>query len=99
MNFIFYPCLPYEQDEGLGGDNHYNCPVVCTYAEVIRTNVDELREKNIEFKCPFLPYNDKKRMAQRLFEEFKNYKISKEEINHDVELAYQELSLIHILTW
>jgi predicted nucleotide-binding protein (sugar kinase/HSP70/actin superfamily) len=25
---IFYPCLPYEQDEGLGGDNHYNCPVV-----------------------------------------------------------------------
>ena len=27
VNAVFYPCLTYNVDEGLG-DNHYNCPVV-----------------------------------------------------------------------
>lgn len=87
---IFYPCLPYEKDEGLGGDNHYNCPVVCTYAEVIRTNMDELKEKNINFMCPFLPYNSEKHLIKRLYQEFKNLGVSKEEIVNAVKLAYQE---------
>ncbi|MBQ9882565.1 MAG: 2-hydroxyacyl-CoA dehydratase [Synergistes sp.] len=89
-NFIFYPCLPYEQDEGLGGDNHYNCPIVCTYAEVIRANVDALREKNIRFMNPFLPYNTPSRMAERLYEELSCFDVTKEEIKHAVDEAYAE---------
>ena len=67
---IFYPCIPFNViDEQHPGDNHYNCPVVASYAENIRANMDVLREKNIEFLQPFLPLDDKKRMVERLFEE------------------------------
>ena len=38
---IFYPCMSYNFDEGLG-DNHYNCPVVAYYPEVISANMPEL---------------------------------------------------------
>ncbi len=41
VNAIFYPCLSYNMDEGLG-DNHYNCPVVAYYPEVISANVRRL---------------------------------------------------------
>lgn len=42
---IFYPCMSYNFDEGLG-DNHYNCPVVAYYPEVIAGNMAELAERN-----------------------------------------------------
>lgn len=40
---IFYPCLPYNFDEQVG-DNHYNCPVVAYYPELLEANMDDLRE-------------------------------------------------------
>ncbi len=40
---IFYPCLTYNLDEHLG-DNHYNCPVVAYYPEVIGANMGELKK-------------------------------------------------------
>jgi len=40
---IFYPCLPYNFDEGKG-DNHYNCPVVAYYPELLNANVGRLGE-------------------------------------------------------
>jgi len=43
VDAIFYPCMSYNFDEGLG-DNHYNCPVVAYYPEVLRLNVPGLRE-------------------------------------------------------
>ena len=45
LDAIFYPCMTYNIDEGLG-QNHYNCPVVAGYPEVIRLNTDELLEKD-----------------------------------------------------
>ena len=43
VNAIFYPCMTYNVDEGLG-DNCYNCPVVAYYPEVIAANCHEIRE-------------------------------------------------------
>ncbi len=77
---IFYPCLPSEVDEGLGGDNHYNCPIVATYPEVIRNNVDNLRAEGVRFMSPFLPYDDKKRLAERLAEELRDFGITAAEV-------------------
>ena len=77
---IFYPCLPAEVDEGLGGDNHYNCPIVATYPEVIRNNVDGLHAEGVRFLSPFLPYDDKKRLAERLAEELRPLGVSAGEI-------------------
>ncbi len=42
---IFYPCMSYNFDEGLG-DNHYNCPVVAYYPEVISANMSALKDCN-----------------------------------------------------
>ena len=39
---IFYPCMSYNIDEKLG-DNHYNCPVVAYYPEVISANMPAVR--------------------------------------------------------
>lgn len=45
VKFIFYPSIPYEKKEDPKADNHYNCPIVTSYPEVIRTNMDTLKEK------------------------------------------------------
>ncbi len=70
VKFIFYPCAPYEQKEDPYAGNHYNCPIVTSYPEVLRNNVDELRhDDSLIFMNPFLPIYDKVRLAERLFEE------------------------------
>ena len=40
---IFYPCMSYNLDEHKG-DNHYNCPVVAYYPEVLDANIEALSE-------------------------------------------------------
>ncbi|MCX8130994.1 MAG: 2-hydroxyacyl-CoA dehydratase [Clostridia bacterium] len=90
VDFIFYPCIPYEKKEMAEADNHYNCPIVTSYSEVIKNNMDILNEKNIKFMNPFLPYDDKKRLTERLFEEFKDFGISKKEIVEAVDKAWKE---------
>lgn len=87
---IFYPCLPYEKKEDDNADNCYNCPIVTSYSEVIRANMDVLEEKTINFMNPFLPYNDKKRLAERLYEELGGFGIGKAEVKEAVEKAWNE---------
>ncbi len=90
---IFYPCLPYNMtDDHHPSDNHFNCPVVASYAENIRGNMDILREKNIDFLQPFLPINTPKRMKKRLMEELGSHEhLSTSEISSAVDAAYKEL--------
>lgn len=91
IEFIFYPCIVHEQKERLEADNYYNCPIVISYPEVIKSNVDRLREENILYMKPFLPYNNKKRLTERLHEELNVYfDISINEIEWAVGKAYEE---------
>ena len=70
VKFIFYPCAPYEVQEDKGAGNNYNCPIVTSYPEVLRNNIDELRQDDsILYMNPFLPIYDKERLAERLCEE------------------------------
>ena len=70
VKFIFYPCAPYEQIEDPGVGNHYNCPIVTSYPEVLRNNMDALRQDgDVVFMNPFLPIDDERRLAERLVEE------------------------------
>ncbi|WP_010236751.1 2-hydroxyacyl-CoA dehydratase [Clostridium arbusti] len=91
IKFIFYPCLPYEQKEQQGADNHYNCPIVTSYAEVLKNNIDVLRSGDIIFKNPFLPFDNIKRLKERLYEELIEFNISKREISKAVEEASNEI--------
>ena len=89
---IFYPCIPYNmEDKEHPSDDHYSCPVVASYAENIRGNMDVLEEKGIRFMQPFLPIHDKARMIERLAEELSQEKIGKAEIAAATEAAYAEL--------
>ena len=90
VDIIFYPCLPYESIEFEDADNHYNCPIVTSYPEVIKNNVDAIKESGTVFMNPFLPIYDKKRLTQRLFDEFSIFGITKAEIENAVEKAWTE---------
>ncbi len=63
VDAIFSPCLTYNVDNP-GGDNHYNCAVVAYYPELLKDNMDELKE--IKFLQPFLNINDEKELVREL---------------------------------
>lgn len=90
LKFIFYPCIFYEEKEQEGANNHLNCPVVGAYAEVIKNNIDQLKERDITFMNPFLNLDDKNGLKKRLYEELKPFKIPKSEISKAVDMAWQE---------
>lgn len=62
VDAIFYPCLSYNLDEGLG-DNHYNCPVVAYYPEVLEANVKAL--KNVKFIYDYLGIHRRKDFTKK----------------------------------
>ena len=91
---IFYPCMPYNMEDDVNHTgNHYNCPVVASYAENIRNNMDVLRNENIEFIEPFLPINNPKKMLQRLTEVefFKSANVTSKELKAAMDAGYKEL--------
>ena len=88
---IFYPAITHEIKEQEGANNHFNCPIVTSYPEVIKNNMDELRHKSIHFMKPFVPFYHKKRLTQRLFEEFREQGVSLAEVREGVEAASSEL--------
>ena len=64
VDAIFYPSLTYNVDER-ESDNHYNCPVVAYYAELLRGNMDDLAQTR--FLYPFLNINNRRELARELF--------------------------------
>jgi predicted CoA-substrate-specific enzyme activase len=87
---IFYPCITYERKEQAEAPNHFNCPMVISYPEVAETNMEMIRENQVTFLCPFLPYYHRSRLAQRLYEELKILNIGKAEIKKAVQAAWEE---------
>ena len=66
--FIFYPCIPYERKEVPGAGNHYNCPMVTSYSENIKNNMEELKEKNVKFLNPFMAFTSEAVLSKQLQE-------------------------------
>jgi len=90
VKFIFYPSIIYERREQKGANNHFNCPMVISYPEVIKNNMDVLRKNDIKYMNPFLPYDNKRVLIERLYEELGDMGIPKHEIKQAVELAWRE---------
>ena len=88
---IFYPCMPYSRKEYEKADNHYNCPIVISYSEVLKNNVEELKEKDIKFLNPFLPF-DAKSLVKTILElpEFEEYHFTKKELLEAAKKAENE---------
>ncbi len=91
-NTIFYPSLPYEQLEYSGANNHYNCPIVTSYPEVISKNVDALSRPGITYLHPFLPLDNPRAMFKGIIRAFTNYGVTKKEAAEAVAAAYEAQS-------
>ena len=92
VDFIFYPALFYERDEIEGANNHYNCPIVTSYSENIKNNVEEIGRGEIAFKNPFLNFESEETIAPELIKEFPD--IPAEEIRVACHEAWLELELV-----
>ena len=90
LDAIFYPCLTYNIDEGLG-DNHYNCPVVAYYPEVLLGNCPELEGK--KFICDYIgihrPKDFVRKMAKEILPRYFGG-ISQREVQEAADEAYAE---------
>ena len=90
LKIIFYPCVPYEYKEDSGANNHYNCPMVTSYPDVIKNNIDDLKEKNIKYLSPFLSLHNKEKLYKRLYEIFEEFNVTKKEIIEALDAAFNE---------
>ena len=70
VDFIFYPALFYERTETREADNHYNCPIVTSYSENIRNNVDEISSGQVTYRNPFLAFTSLRTVTDALVNEF-----------------------------
>ncbi|MDO5350264.1 MAG: acyl-CoA dehydratase activase-related protein [Lachnospiraceae bacterium] len=100
VKFIFYPCIPYERNETPDAGNHYNCPMVTSYAENIKNNVEELETEHVTFMNPFLAFTNEEVLTAALVREFlaafgprskAEHPMTREEITKAAHAAWLEL--------
>lgn len=105
IKFIFYPCIPYERNETPEAGNHYNCPMVTSYAENIKNNMEELEEHSVRFFNPFMAFTNEEILTKALVQEFIQelgpdsgfaVPVTETEIKNAAHLAWQELSACHL---
>jgi predicted CoA-substrate-specific enzyme activase len=72
-DFIWMPCCKWERQEDAGAGNHYNCPIVMSYSETLRLNIDELNESDVAFFNPYIPYDKEEPLKKRLFVELSHH--------------------------
>ena len=93
VKHIFYPSIPYERKEFADSDNHYNCPIVTSYPENIKNNMDPIVHGEVDFIHPFLNFESEDTISYRLIDELgKKFSLSDTEIRSAVHKAWEELA-------
>ena len=94
VKFIFYPCVAFERKEFPNAGNHYNCPIVTSYAENIKNNVEGLNDPEIKFSNPFLSFESLEIISKRLVEEFatSEYNLSPAFVSDAAKEAWNEMT-------
>ncbi len=70
VDFVFYPALFYERNETPEAGNHYNCPIVTSYSENIKNNMEEIGRGEAVLRNPFMAFTDLETAAAALIREF-----------------------------
>ena len=92
VDFIFYPAIPYERNEFPDANNHYNCPIVTSYSENIKNNVDEITNGQMKFYNPFMAFTSEEILAKQLVEFMQNnFNVPESECRQAITLAWKEL--------
>ncbi len=89
-DFIFYPALFYERNEFEDANNHYNCPIVTSYSENIKNNVEEIGRGEVVFRNPFMSFLSVETISDALIKEFKELPSS--EIRAAVQKGWDEMA-------
>ena len=92
VDFIFYPCMSYNMDEG-ENDNHYNCPVVAYYPELLKANNSRLTDDN--FMYPYMDISIRKNVVDVMAKCLKKYGVNKKMTSYAADLAYDALEKHH----
>ena len=92
VDFIFYPALFYERDEVPGANNHYNCPIVTSYSENIKNNVEAISGGAMRLRNPFMSFRDIHTVTDALLEEFKE--LPAKEVKAAVQAGWEELAKV-----
>ncbi len=100
VDFIWMPCSKWERQEDETAGNHFNCPIVASYPEALRLNIDELQDALVAFVAPWLPYHDKDKLKERLYAELTGtfrdevgaheFSITQKQIDDAVDAAWAE---------
>ncbi len=90
VDFIFYPALFYERNEFEEANNHYNCPIVTSYSENIKNNVEEIGKGGVRLRNPFMSFRDLKTVSEALSREFSELPV--EEVLEAAHLGWEELA-------
>ena len=89
--WIFYPSINYERIEDETAPNHYNCPIVATYPEVIAGNMDDVfADNDVKFSHPFLPYDNDERLCRELYKLLERTGVGRQELEEAIEAARAE---------
>ena len=97
VDFIFYPAIPYERNEFPDANNHYNCPIVTSYSENIKNNVDEITSGQVRFLNPFMAFTDEEVLSQQLVECFKSeFNIPESEVRDAVSEGWKEMEVVRL---
>ena len=88
---IFHPCVFYENQESDSAQNHYNCPIVVSYAENLKNNVEAVTQGDVQYIRPFIAFTDEKTAADRLVRLCKeHWSIDEKTVRKAVNLAWNE---------
>ena len=88
---IFHPCVFYEKQEVKNAGNHFNCPIVISYAENIKNNVEKIMQGDVRYIRPFIAFTDETTVCRRLEEVCrKEWNIPAAEVRSAVHIAWKE---------
>ena len=88
---IFHPCVFYEFQETRSAQNHFNCPIVVSYAENLKNNVEDVADQQVRYLRPFVALTDEKTAADRLVAFFReNWDVPESDVREAVHRAWQE---------
>ena len=94
VDFIFYPCESYNLDEH-DSVNHYNCPVVAYYPELLKANNERLNDDNLVM--PYLDPNSEKTTVRTLHRALKKYKLPASLIRRAYRAGLERMEAYHAL--
>lgn len=92
VDFIFLPCESYNIDEHCS-TNHYNCPVVAYYSELLKANNERLTDEN--FVMPYIDLNMRSNTVKKLYSIFKKFGVKKREAAKGLEEGFKRLANYH----